>query len=198
MLSEPKAIRSSALPQAVRPRKQIEYEMSARRTNHNRQLFRLSLYPANPAEVRRWRIFAGVSIGASGAGSLGILVSRLRHLIPTDMLQEQFIYMALAIAFITGLPLYAFSRVLCISLAELGFPTSLMYLAYALLGVFLPNYRPILTIIVIVVACIFLVLFTSGVSFFRTQQSMSDFYLAAVQLCIFLCLWLYPLYWIWR
>lgn len=171
--------------------------MPAHRKDYNRQMFRLSLFPANPQEVRRWRILSGVSVGAS-AGSLGVLVSRLRHLVPAGMLQEQFIYMALAIAFITGLPLYAFSRVLCVSLAELGFATSLMYLAYSLLGVFPPNYRLILTIVVIVVACVFLVLFKSGASFFRELQSMSDFWLAVVQLFIFFCLWLYPLYYIWR
>src|SRR5262245_3972004 len=120
-------------------------------------LFRLSLFPANPKEVRRWRIRSGISAAAS-AGSVGALAAGLRHVFMPAMLNDQFIYMALAISFVTGAPLLAFPLVLCVSLAELGFATSLMYLAYSLLGVFLPGYRLILTAVTISVAIVFCVL----------------------------------------
>ena len=65
------------------------------------RLFRLSLFPANPELVRLWRIRSGISAAAS-AGSVGAVAAGLRHAFGPKMLDEQFIYMALAISFITG------------------------------------------------------------------------------------------------
>jgi hypothetical protein len=161
-------------------------------------MFRLSLQIANPEVVRAWRMRAGLTVGGAGVLSIGTLVKQMRALVPEGALQEHFIYMALAIAFVTALPLTTFPRVLSVSVAQLGFATSLMYLGYSLLGVFLPDYRLVLNALLILVAFVFIVIFSSGPVYYYKERSWSDLALGVGNLFVFIGLWLYPLSEIWR
>ncbi len=160
--------------------------------------FRLHTFPVAQQVARRWRTLSGISSGASAAGSITVLTKQVHHLLPAKLIDENLVYISLAFAFITALPLRVSQVVISLSLAQLGFTTSLMYLAYSLHGAFPPNYLPALRAVVVVVALAFSIIFLRGVRFFLRPQnrSISDFWLAVVILVVFICLWLFPLYYI--
>jgi len=155
-------------------------------------MFEMSLATANRKQVWKWRIGSGCVVGASGAMSLDTVVDRLRHILPAGQINEQFIAMALIIAFVTGLPLFAFPRVVTVSLAQLGFATGLVYIGYSVLEVFRPQYDVVLIAVVLIVALVLLIVFSSGILYYHREKSRSDECLAVVSLLLFVTLWTYP------
>ena len=105
----------------------------------------LSLQPANPATIKWWRNFAFANAGTSGL--LGV-VNVIHKIFPVKRLRnfpdyESFIYVAFAIAIITGLFLLILNKVIAVSFAQLGGITSLVYIGYSLIGIFSPTLLPV-------------------------------------------------------
>lgn len=152
-------------------------------------MFRLSLAPANKQQVKRWRFWSGVTAGGTGVLSLGSLTSTVREAFPPEMVDESFIYMAVAVALITALPLVAFPKVLSISLSQLGIATSLILLACSIAGVFRPNYSLEFTVVVALVGFVFFVLFVSSLLFAIRERSWSDLLLWLLLLGVTVFVW---------
>ncbi len=111
---------------------------------------------------------------------------------------EQFMYMAVAIAFVTGLALLLFRKVICLSFAQMGFASGLQYLGFSLLGVFAHGYQSVLIGLMILLAIMFLVLFSDGLRYYISQRSWSDAILGGVFLLFFFAVWLFPAGKLWR
>lgn len=152
-------------------------------------MFRLFLAPANPNEVKRWRTWSGVTAGSAGLLSIGALVASLRNILPEELVDEKFVYMSLAIAFVTALPIAAFPRVISIALSQLGIATSLIYLGCSVVGAFRPDHINTLELILLLLALVFLVLFLSGLLYVIKEKSWSDLALGFLLLGVSVYLW---------
>jgi hypothetical protein len=166
-------------------------------------MFDLNLQAVNPSVTRAWLIRCGVTVGGTGIISVTTLVDRIRHLFPVEFLlrlsnYEQFIYMALGIAFVTALPLTMFRVVVSLSFAQMGFASSLLYLGCSILGVFIYGYKVILMILLIIMAGIFELAFSVGPRFAYGEKKWSDFTLGLGLQVVFLGVWLFPLWKLWR
>jgi hypothetical protein len=166
-------------------------------------MFRLNLEPVNPDVVKSWLIRCGITAGGAGMISVSTLVDRIRELFPQAVLiqlpnYEQFLYMAVGIAFITGLPLLIFPKVLTLSFAQMGFAASLLYLGYSLLGVFIRGFEIVPRILLVLMALIFAVLFSDGLRFAYRDKSWSDFWKDLAILLLFIVIWMLPIWVIWR
>jgi hypothetical protein len=155
-------------------------------------MFDLSLAPANPKEVKRWRTLSGVTAGGTSLLSIGALASSLTGMLPEDLVAENFVYMSLAIAFVAALPIAVFPRVISVSLSQLGIATSLIYLGCSVAGVFRPDYVNTLEVILLLLALVFVVLFSSGLGFSIKQSSWSDLLLGIFLLVVSVYLWVSP------
>jgi hypothetical protein len=161
-------------------------------------MFRLSLSPANPAQVKTWLVVAGLASGGPGILSIGLLVKAIRQAIPDNYILTRFVIMALAAAIITALPLAVFKKVISVSFAQLGSATSVVYLGFSLSGAFQADYRGVITAILLLMDVVLLVLFSSGLSFLNREGERSDVFLGLFMLIVFLGVWLYPILVIWR
>jgi hypothetical protein len=166
-------------------------------------MFELSTADANPSAANKWIALAGVTTATTGAVSLATIIDRIKVIFPAKVLEllpnyQQYIYLALALAFITALPITFVKKVICLSLAELGFVSSLLYLSCALFGVFANGFEKIVLVVALLMILVFLVIFSSGFSYEIHEQKWSDFGLELAMLLIFLGIWLYPLIKIWR
>lgn len=162
------------------------------------QMFDLLLQDADELKARKWLTWSGLITGGQGVTSVSALITRIKGLLPEHLVLEQFTFMALAIAIATVLPLAAFRKVISVSLAQLGVATSLMYLGFSLTGAFQAEYRIVITMVLILVATVFFVLFYSGIQFIYRQGRWSDFFLGVLLLLSFAALWLYPIWAMWR
>ena len=156
------------------------------------------LAPANKEIVKTWRTWSGITVGGQMATSVGTLVARAGEVLPAGVLHEQFLHMALAIAFVTALPLAVFPRVISVSLAQMGVATSLMYIGYAFTGAFPPGYELVITAILSLVAFVFLILFFSGSLYLYREKCWSDLFVGSLLLAVFVILWLRPTLDSWR
>ena len=161
-------------------------------------MFRLSLATANDSVVKRWLIVSGVATGTPGVVTIASLTKIIGNLIPKEYVNSRYVTIALIIGFVTGLSLALFKKVLCVSFAQLGAATSAVYLGFALTGAFQPEFRAVITAIVVMLDLVFLVLFSSGLSFMAKQRSPSDVALGILLLLIFLSTWLWPIWVMWR
>jgi len=161
-------------------------------------MFDLLLQDADELKARKWLTWSGLITGGQGVTSVSALITRIKGLLPEHLVLEQFTFMALAIAIATVLPLAAFRKVISVSLAQLGVATSLMYLGFSLTGAFQAEYRIVITMVLILVATVFFVLFYSGIQFIYRQGRWSDFFLGVLLLLSFAALWLYPIWAMWR
>jgi hypothetical protein len=119
-------------------------------------------------------------------------VASLRNILPKELVDEKFVYMSLAIAFVTALPIAAFPRVLSVSLSQLGIATSLIYLGCSVAGAFRPDYVNTLELILLLLALVFGVLFLGGLFYSIEQRSWSDLLLGIFLLGVSVYLWLSP------
>lgn len=156
-------------------------------------MFPLHLAPANGEKVSYWRIATGVTFTAGGGTSIAALVPRVKEVLPAGMIIEQYTHMAVAVAFVVGLPLYFFPRVISVSLAQKGVAASLILLACSLSGAFPASFAQFLRVLLGVVVCVLLVLFSGSIGFFIRQRSWSDVALGIILLLPFVYLWLYPI-----
>jgi hypothetical protein len=156
-------------------------------------MFPLHLGPGSKDKVRFWRIATGVTFTAGGGTSIAAIVPRIKEVLPAGMIIEQYTHMAAAAAFVAGLPLYFFPRVISISLAQKGVAASLILLGCSLSGAFPPNFTHYLRVLLGIVVCVLLVLFSESFGFFARQRSKSDVVLGIVLLIPFVYLWLYPI-----
>lgn len=159
----------------------------------------INLEQANPTVSRRWLSRSGLVFGGTGLISIFTLIDYVRRTFPEAILNQlpnydQFIYMAVGVAFITALPLVVFRRVISISLAQFGISTSFLYLIYAVFGVFLPDYRIIWMILLALAAAIFALVLSTGIAYAWKERSWSDFVKDIVILLCFILIWLYPLW----
>jgi ABC-type dipeptide/oligopeptide/nickel transport system permease component len=166
-------------------------------------MFDLNTADANPAVAGKWLVFAGINTATSGALTLATAVDRIKSIFPAKVLEQlpnyqQFIYLALAIAFVTALPLGFIRKVFCLSFAELGVASSLLYLGCALFGVFANGYEKVLLILLLVMILVLVVTFSSGIMFATHEKQWSDAVLGIGVLIVFVGVWLYPLFKIWR
>jgi len=166
-------------------------------------MFGLSLQPIAPDVAKTWLIRCGVAVGGSGLISISTLVDRIRQMFPKAVLEqlpnyEQFIYMALAIAFVTALPLVMFRKVVCLSLAQMGYASGLQYLGFSLLGVFVHGYGHVLIGLMVLLAILFVILFSDGLKYYLSLRSWSDVALSIVFLAFFCAVWLFPAWMLWR
>ena len=136
--------------------------------------FPILLAQANPALVSRWRIASGVTTGVTTAASVADLVARAKQLLPPGMLIEPFLYMAVAAAFVTGLPLFFFPRVVTVAAAQLGVAIGVMLLACAFAGAFPSDYQTLFRALSAIVACVLLMVFSGGLLYAVGRKSWSD------------------------
>ena len=156
-------------------------------------MFERILAPANPDLVKTWLIWSGVGAASEGVASISTFVALMNKAIPAKMIHEEFVYMSLAIGLIAVLPLVAFPRVISLSLSQIGVATSLMYLGYAMTGAFPAGFQIVVIILQIVVALVFLIIFSSGPIYLAKEKCWSDFAVSLGGLIVFFCLWLYPI-----
>jgi hypothetical protein len=161
-------------------------------------MFRLSLAPANKDQVTRWLVVAGLTTGGPGVLSIGLLVKTIRQAIPGNYILDRFVIMALVVGIVTALPLALFKKVICASFAQLGSATSVIYLGFSLSGAFQPDFRGVLTAILILMDLVFVVLFSSGLCFLKKYGDSSDVFLGVIMLLAFLGVWFYPIWVMWR
>lgn len=90
------------------------------------------------------------------------------------MLIEPFLYMAVAAAFITGLPLFFFPRVVTVAAAQLGVATGVMLLAGAFAGAFPDPYQTLFRALLGIVACVLLMPFSGWLLYAARRRSWSD------------------------
>ena len=166
-------------------------------------MFELSTADVNAAVANKWLVFAGINTATSGAMTLATAVDRIKNLFPAKVLEQlpnyqQFIYLALGIAFVTALPLGFIKKIFCLSFAQLGFASSLLYLGCALFGVFANGFTNVLLVLLLVMMLVFIVIFSSGISYAVHEKKWSDVILGTGVLLVFVGVWLYPLLKIWR
>lgn len=166
-------------------------------------MFRLSLQPVNPDVAKYWLIGCGASVGGTVSISVAAVVGRIHQLFPAAVLErlpnyQQFMYMALALALVPGLVLLGFRKVVCVSLAQMGFASGLQYLGFSLLGVFAHGYEPVLIGLMVLTAIVLAVVFSQGLSYYANQKSYSDLLLGCGMLASFFVIWLYPAWKLWR
>src|SRR5205823_5844919 len=106
----------------------------------------LALTPANPNVRNVWLRFA------FGTGGLSAIMALIRQTFPAEILQrfpeyDTFIYAALAISLISALLLVMINKVITVSLAQLGSITSLLYVGYAIFGIFSASLVPVFAVL---------------------------------------------------
>jgi hypothetical protein len=156
-------------------------------------MFRLSLAAADSGKVAFWRVATGVTFGAGGGVSIAAIVPKIQKALPAGMIVDQFTHMAVAVSIAAGLTLLFFPRVVSVSLAQAGVATSIILLGYSVLGAFPPSYLAFVRVLIGIIACVLLILFSSSLIFFYRQRSWSDLILGIVLLILFGFLWTYPL-----
>lgn len=166
-------------------------------------MFRLSLLPANPTITTRWFTLCGYAAAGAGVITIASLVSQIRNLFPYYVFHrfpeyEMFIHMAIAIPLITGLLLIYFRRVLCVSFAQLGFATGLIYIALSMWGVFMQGYEMVIVLVLLMMLVILMLIFSTGIVFAYSQKNWSDVTLGIVFLILFAAIWVFPLWKAWR
>jgi hypothetical protein len=107
------------------------------------------------------------------------------------MLDEQFLYMAVATSFVTGLPLAFFPRVISLSAAQLGVATSLMLLACSAAGAFPASYGMFFDVLLVTVSFVLLILFYGGLQYAARRKAWSDLAAGTAMLAPFMFLWVY-------
>jgi hypothetical protein len=160
-------------------------------------MFNRILAPANPEIVKNLLVWSGISVAGEGAASVGALVTKLNELLPKEMILANFTYMSLAIGFVTALPLVAFPRVISVACAQLGLATSLVYLGYSATGAFQPDFTFVINSILVILAVVFLIIFSGGSIDLARNRCWSDFIVSIFVMLIFLMIWLFPLYRTW-
>lgn len=136
----------------------------------------LSVQPANPAIVRKWRYWG---FGTAGASGLLTVVNRMHQIFPAQRLQnfpdyESFIYAALAIALVTALFLWATDKVIAVSLAQVGAMMSLLYIGYSFVGIFVGAFMPVYYVIMVLGIIVMIVVFGQSIGFLHKYGTTLD------------------------
>jgi len=163
-------------------------------------MFRLYLMPVNPKVKNKWLMMAGATAGGTGTISLISLSEQVKKVFPAEVLAqyEHFLYVALAIAFISALPLIAFPNILTLTIVQLSFSASIQYFAYSLLGVFVQGTVHLIRILMIIMAVAFFLIFLNGLKIFIEEKSYSDIALGSALLLTFTTIWVIPIINLWR
>jgi hypothetical protein len=153
----------------------------------------LALWPAPPRVRTKWRGFAFTT------GGLSALLVLVRSKFPEDLLRrfpeyENFIYAALAISIISALFLVVIDKVIAVSFAQLGSITSLLYIGYALFGIFSGPLLPVFAALMIMAMLVMLVIFGQSLAFVRSEGTTVDLALGVIMLMAALFMCAYPLY----
>src|SRR5258708_24433786 len=99
-----------------------------------------------------------------------------------------------------GLPRHsrASGKIVCLSLAQMGYASGLLYLGFSLLGIFVHCYEHVLIGLMLLLAVIFVVLFSDGLRYSISLRSWSDVALGVIFLGFFFAVWLFPALRLWR
>jgi hypothetical protein len=156
----------------------------------------LTLEPAAPAMVSRWRYWA---FGTAGTSGLLSLAGEIHSIFPAERLQhfadyESFIFVAFAIALITGLFLLVTDKVIAVSFAQLGATMSLLYIGYSLVGIFAGAFMPVFYIVMALGILLMAVVFGQSIQFLRRYGRTADVILASIFLLGALLGGAFPLY----
>jgi hypothetical protein len=153
----------------------------------------LALAPANPAVRRTWLKFA------FGAGGISAAMALAKQTFPEELLRrfpeyDTFIYAALAVSFITALLLLAVNKVITVSLAQLGSITGLLYIGYALFGIFSASLAPVFVVLMILTMLVIIMVFSQSVLYYLHEHAYADVACGLIFLtgAMFMCA--YPLY----
>lgn len=159
----------------------------------------LSLQPANPAVIATWRTYALSTTVVSGAMTLAGLVNVIRNLFPETLLRrfpeyDIYIYAAIAISLMSAIFLTLIRKVITVSFAQLGAITSLVYLFYALAGIFVGELLPVFFVIILLAILIIVLVFGESLAFFKRRRAYADLAIGSlfVVATVFICS--YPLY----
>lgn len=131
------------------------------------------------------------------------LVKQITRAFPKAVLAQfpdyqQFLYMAIAVSFLGVIPLVFSPKVISLSSAQLGFAAGLVYIVYALLGIFLPAFHIVWLIMYAMTILILVWLFSSGVVFAFKQRSIPDVIIDLSMGTILLVISILPLWIKWR
>jgi hypothetical protein len=153
----------------------------------------LALTPANPAARKTWLRFA------FGTGGISAVMAVVKQMFPAEILQrfpeyDTFVYAALAISLISALLLYAINKVITVSLAQLGSITGLLYIGYALFGIFSGSLVPVFAVLMILTMAVMILVFGESLLHYKHEHAYADmvFGLIFLSAAIFMCA--YPLY----
>jgi hypothetical protein len=72
--------------------------------------------------------------------------------------------------------------------------TAYLYLGYSITGIFLPDYLFVRTLILIIIAVIYIALFGRGVFYVIRHGNTVDILLNVAMLIVFIILWFFPLF----
>ncbi len=155
-------------------------------------MFRLSLLPAPPHLIKRWRVWCGVAVAGTGAASLSSVAGTLKETFPEGAVDETFVHMAVAVSFLFGLVLILSTNVLSLGLAQMSFATSIVFIGCSFSGIFPGPFQPIIKgALVLLVFVLVLLFWFDGVRDAWRMHSCSDLILRVSGLAVFLCGWVY-------
>jgi hypothetical protein len=157
----------------------------------------LSLEPANPEVVKKFRLW-GLGNAAASGGLLGI-VEVVKKIFPAAVLgrvpdYEVYIYAAIAISLITVLFLTMIPKVITLSFAQLGVITSMVYIGYSLAGIFIAKLIPVFFALMALAILIMVIVFGQSLSYYKFQKAYSDFVVGCVTVLVTVFACAYPLY----
>src|SRR5436190_13438177 len=128
------------------------------------------------------------------AGGISGLLVFVRNNFPEDVLSRFpeyniFIYAALAISLVSVIFLLMMDKLVAVSFAQLGAITSLLYIGYALFGIFAGPLVPVFAVLMTLGMIIVLVVFGQSLAFLKREGTNADVALGIAFLggALFMC-----------
>jgi hypothetical protein len=160
----------------------------------------LSLRPANPAVVARWRAIAlGAGAASGGMSIIGTMIGNVQGTFPDWLLQrypeyQSFMYAAVAFSLVGGGLLLMVDKVIAVSFAQLGAVTGWVYIGYALVGVFSTILLPVFVVFMACSILVVIFLFGPSLVYFLRLGAYADMALGGVLFLAAMFMCAYPLY----
>ncbi len=160
-------------------------------------MFRLSRLPANSTIANKWKVGCGSSVLGNGGVSVSSQIDSIKDMFPPELIDNELMYIAFAISLITSLPLFLSSKVLTVSIAQLGVATSIVFIACSMHGVFGEGYFKVFIAAIIILIIVLFITFFDGIEDALRQKSWSDLILRGTIVLIFLSIHIYALNKVW-
>jgi len=144
-------------------------------------MFHFSRRSADADQVKKWLRFTRISSSVTAVGTLSIYLEVLQQIIPEAVFgrfpyYKFFIYAAFVIAAFSTISLHYVSKIITLSVAQIGTYVSTTYILYSLTGVFIGLLMPVFFVVMVMTITKMVVELSDGLIYTWRKNYLSVFY----------------------